>query len=606
MTLPELRIDADSPQSVTLHPRLTIVEGDPRLRAAVISAVAAAAEVDPAVVLEYGVVAPSELAARLAEEPVVPGSAGALDRAVADHEVAEADHDSVLGALDLATQRKLDLRTERTETKALLDGAIEARQRAAEVATPHDRTLELLAEATARVAPSAATVPVADAAEATADGGSVPTDGGVAISPAAAAVLRARLTLADHLEAIDVLDTRTIDQLRLDTIEALQVGLSPDEVATALLDAWGQLDATEAVATAVVQQAEDRVAEMQAAVDDAERGMRPGLIDPVDRRSIEAAHDDLLAAEESARKRFSSPGARRRREEARELEQRVLGRFGFHTYEDYVLANAVATVDTTAKQRLSESIEGLAVAEQELLWAMEQRRETRQQHESSRADIREWAASHLGDDPGDDVEAALRACTTLPALPEGFEDAVRAAARTGVEQRDLADAAVTELQESVARLDGELADLERRIRELRSRALQVVADLETRRRARTRAEELVAADEAAAEAAGLVPNRRGGRVRTASPAGMEMAIEYLTERLGALSDEARAHRVPLVLDDALSVMVPDALPPVLAWLAAAAKGRQVLCLVADLERTMRGFRLDPSSGNTGRLVPVPA
>ena len=89
----------------------------------------------------------------------------------------------------------------------------------------------------------------------------------------------------------------------------------------------------------------------------AERGMRPGLIDAADRRAIESAHDDLLAAEEAARKRFASPGARRRREEARDAEQRVLGRFGFTTYEDYVLANAVASVDTTAKSRLAEATE---------------------------------------------------------------------------------------------------------------------------------------------------------------------------------------------------------------------------------------------------------
>ncbi len=602
MTLPELHIDADSPRTVTLHPRLTIVEADPTWRTAAIASLAGAAGVDDALVREHAVVTPADLAARLVNDPASSNASSILQRAAADHTSAEAEHDSVLGALDLATQRKLDLRTERTETKAILDGAVEAQQLAHEAAGPHDRTLELFTAATATLEPGAPYGPPTAHTDIAAEdlAGSKP----VVVPPAAAAALHARLDLADQLESLGALDTRTIDRFRLDTVEALQDGLSPDDVATALLDAWGQLDATEAVADAVVQQAEERVAETQAAVDDAERGMRPGLIDPVDRRTIEAAHDDLLEAEESARKRFSSPGARRRREEAREAEQKVLGRFGFSTYEDYVLSNAIATVDTTAKQRLSESIETLAVAEQELLWAMEQRRETRLRHEASRADIRAWATSHLGHEPGDDVEAALRSSLALPALPEGFEDAVLAAARAGLEPRDLADAAVTDLQQAVQRLDTELADIERRIRELRSRALQVVAELETRRRALTRAEELVAAADAAAEAAGMPPNRRGGRIRTASPAGMERAIEYLTERLSGLAAEAGASRVPFVLDDATSVLNPEALPPVLAWLAAAAKGRQVICLVADLDATMRGFRLDPTSGATARLVPV--
>jgi hypothetical protein len=601
MTLPELHIDADSPQTVTLHPRLTIVEADATRRAAVVAAVAGAAAVDAALVREHAVVTAADLAARLVDDPSITSAASILQRAIAEHANAEAEHDSVLGALDLATQRKVDLRAERTETKAILDGALEVQQRAHADAAPHVRSLDLLAAATAPLEPGAAFAPPAvDSEVAGADLDGIP----VAVPAAAVAILQARLALADHLEGLGALDTRTIDRLRLDTVEALQDGLRPDDVASALLDAWGQLDATESVADAVVQQSEERVAECQAAVDDAERGMRPGLIDPVDRRAIEAAHDDLLEAEEAARKRFSSPGARRRREEAREAEQKVLGRFAFSTYEDYVLANAIATVDTTAKQRLAESIESLAVAEQELLWATEQRRETAQRHEASRADIRAWAASHLGHDAGDDLEAVLRACLALPDLPEGFEDAVREATRLGTEPRDLADAAAADLGDAVARLDGELAEIERRIRELRSRALQVVAELETRRRAHTRAEELVAAADAAAEAAGLPPNRRGGRIRTAAPAGMERAIEYLTQRLSGLTAHSGATHVPFVLDDATSVLNPDALPPVLAWLAAAAKGRQVICLVADLDATMRGFRLDPSSGATARLVPV--
>jgi tetratricopeptide (TPR) repeat protein len=111
--------------------------------------VARAADVDPTLVLEHGVVSPAELSAHLVEDHAHVSAAAVLQRTVADHAAAEAEHDSVLGALDLATQRKLDLRAERTETNVLLEGTLAAQQRAHEASAPHAQSLELLAAATA-------------------------------------------------------------------------------------------------------------------------------------------------------------------------------------------------------------------------------------------------------------------------------------------------------------------------------------------------------------------------------------------------------------------------------------------------------------------------
>jgi hypothetical protein len=83
----------------------------------------------------------------------------------------------------------------------------------------------------------------------------------------------------------------------------------------------------------------------------AEQAMRPPEFTEQDRVDLEAAHDEVLAAEGKARGR----AGKRRLEEAIEREQAILDRMGFPTWSAYVMGSTLMGIDPAAEQRLEEA-----------------------------------------------------------------------------------------------------------------------------------------------------------------------------------------------------------------------------------------------------------
>jgi hypothetical protein len=201
------------------------------------------------------------------------------------------------------------------------------------------------------------------------------------------------------------------------------MGFEIDPDAVALVEAWRDLqadlrevtgplqDATEGELESARQRvvaAASRLAELDAAASASKI--------PVDQRAaLDAAHAEVLAAEEQlmGRRRVTT-GARRRLEEAHAAEQALLDRHGFSTYLDVVLSGGRAGATDPAR----------LVAEREhfdatlAFEAVE--RSTRISPElahlrSERARLAGMAQELLGVDPGNDVEALLEAHHAAPA-----------------------------------------------------------------------------------------------------------------------------------------------------------------------------------------------
>lgn len=116
--------------------------------------------------------------------------------------------------------------------------------------------------------------------------------------------------------------------------------------------------------------AEARLARAIDAVESARRASGPEMLLPDARLAIEAAHDEILGYDGGGKLK-ASPKNRRRREQARATLIELLTRFGFTTYEDYVLTGASAAVDSGTRLRLRDAVDELEAAQRWYVEAME-------------------------------------------------------------------------------------------------------------------------------------------------------------------------------------------------------------------------------------------
>ncbi len=190
---------------------------------------------------------------------------------------------------------------------------------------------------------------------------------------------------------------------------------APIVAALALADTWRdlhqQISALEAGVSESERAAEERVAGAWQAVVDAETEMNQPVLTPEQIAKVEAAHASVLEAQDRAEGRFGGNRARKRLEELRSEERRVLERLGFSTYADYMMS-ASSRGPAESNRAMVETIRADAVAaEQELeqLPGAAERARRRAELLQRRDAVAPRVAALLGHEPtGPESEEELR------------------------------------------------------------------------------------------------------------------------------------------------------------------------------------------------------
>ena len=146
----------------------------------------------------------------------------------------------------------------------------------------------------------------------------------------------------------------------------------PVVAALALADTWRdlhqQIRALDAGVSPAEQSAEERVALAKRAVVEAESDFNQPVLTPEQITKVEAAHNAVLEAQDRTEGRFGGGGrSRKRLDELRSEERRVLERLGFSTYADYMMSSSSRGVGPanraileTARQQLAKAGDDLA------------------------------------------------------------------------------------------------------------------------------------------------------------------------------------------------------------------------------------------------------
>jgi hypothetical protein len=234
------------------------------------------------------------------------------------------------------------------------------------------------------------------------------------------------------------------------------------------------------VEPAALRAARKRVKDARAAVFEAERAIRLRNISQEDAEALERAHEEVVATQYRITKRLSGSKALRRRDAAREREQEILDRAGFRTYTDFVLGTSTLDDDPVKQRAVDVARTELTAAEHDLtaLEALIDAELARAELRNQQKVLRIRAIELLGEDPGEDVESALRQLRVPPRSGVGrvarLRHALEAAGMALVgeemtatmlvdaasvwlaEQRDAADRR-RQIEAELAANDGELA-----------------------------------------------------------------------------------------------------------------------------------------------------
>ncbi len=265
--------------------------------------------------------------------------------------------------------------------------AIEARNRAAHgLVAAQARRREAIAEATQAAAaleearsgldpaadPSAAVaaarshLAAAERAAAEAD----PDHGESPLSRRLADLERRRVELARLEAAMGDRGSEPVAQA-LDELQNASSEAPPLVAALALADTWRdlhqQIGALEAGVSPAEREAEERVGAARRAVVEAESDFNQPVLTPEQIAKVEAAHSAVLEAQDRSEGRFGGSRARKRLEELRDDERRVLERLGFSTYADYMMSASSRGVGPANRAILDTARTNLAAAEENLL-----------------------------------------------------------------------------------------------------------------------------------------------------------------------------------------------------------------------------------------------
>ncbi len=181
-----------------------------------------------------------------------------------------------------------------------------------------------------------------------------------ALASAAARVDRLRTRRDETIAALapfDDIDTSEVEAALAEVRSRGEAGrrLDPQAqaVADALVVAEEALDAYDAALEASGRgpvAAYRRLDEAQRWFLAADAAVKPPVIDPDDARELEAAHDEVQAAElRLTAARMPGKNIKKRLDDAVEVEQRILARMGFATYTSFVMSTTVPLVSPELK-----------------------------------------------------------------------------------------------------------------------------------------------------------------------------------------------------------------------------------------------------------------
>lgn len=274
----------------------------------------------------------------------------ALNGAVLARDVASEARVASAERLERARERRRAAMAKATEAAAALE---QARPLVAD-----DPTDELVARRAELASAEAA------AGEADPDQDSSP------VSRTLADLERRRVELVRLQEAVGDPGAETVRRA-LDQLLGAGTEAAPVVAALALADTWRdlhqQLSALDTGVSGEEYAAEQRVAEARQAVIEAEVEYNQPVLTPEQITKVEAAHALVLEAQDRTEGRFGGSRLRKKLEDARSEERRVLERLGFSTYADYMMSSSSRGVGPanrstleTARARLKLAEEGLA------------------------------------------------------------------------------------------------------------------------------------------------------------------------------------------------------------------------------------------------------
>ncbi|MGI8754592.1 MAG: hypothetical protein ACR2MB_01780 [Acidimicrobiales bacterium] len=185
--------------------------------------------------------------------------------------------------------------------------------------------------------------------------------------------------------------------------------------AVALADTWRdlhqQIRALDAGVSPAEQAAEQRVATARHNVTDAESDFNQPVLTPEQIARVEGAHAAVLEAQDRSEARFGGGRARKRLDDARSEERRVLERLGFSTYADYMMSSSSSSVGPANRAVLDIARQALAhsIGELESLPGAAERTRRRAGLLARRDAVGPEVAALIGHEPtGPEAEAELR------------------------------------------------------------------------------------------------------------------------------------------------------------------------------------------------------
>lgn len=156
----------------------------------------------------------------------------------------------------------------------------------------------------------------------------------------------------------------------LDALLGASSEAPPVVAAQALADTWRdlhqQIAALDAGVSSAERDAEERVAGARRAVSEAETEFNQPVLTPEQIAKVEAAHHAVLETQDRTEGRFGGNRARKRLEELRVDERRVLERLGFSTYADYMMSSSSRGVGPANRAVIDTARAALARAEEDL------------------------------------------------------------------------------------------------------------------------------------------------------------------------------------------------------------------------------------------------
>lgn len=306
---------------------------------------------------------------------------GAAREAVAAAEAARARLEAEAAS---ATEERTRAHQALTDAVMARDVAGEARASAAErLERARERRRDAMAAATAAAAaveqakPQVADDPtdqlvaartLLERAEAAA-GEADPDQDSAPVAQRLAALERRRVELVRLQEAIGDRSASPVAHA-LDAVLGASGEAAPVVAALALADTWRdlhqQISALDAGVSPEEYAAEQRVAEARQAVIEAEVEFNQPVLTPEQIAKVEAAHAAVLEAQDRSEGRFGGGRVRKKLDEARSEERRVLERLGFSTYADYMMSSSSRGVGPANRGTLDAARANLAGAEQHL------------------------------------------------------------------------------------------------------------------------------------------------------------------------------------------------------------------------------------------------